>query len=89
MNTAYKPVDRKFYDELQALAKEKAYVRIQFYTDIHEFLTINASLKGLHQQGEEEYLLVSTGEEIRLDRLVRVGNTAAPGYDEDYFKCDC
>lgn len=88
MNTTYKPIDPMFYDELKAQVAKRAGTRIQFYTDIHEFLTKNATLKELVIRGEDEYLVLTTGEEIRLDRIVRLGERPAPGYDDSYFKCD-
>ncbi len=88
MNTTYKPIDPAFYEELKAQVAKRAGTRIQFYTDIQEFLTVNATLKELVRRGEEEYLVLTTGAEIRLDRIVRVGETAAPGYGDSFFKCD-
>jgi Rho-binding antiterminator len=88
MDTIYKPVDKAFHDELAILIKNKDFMRIQFYTDIHEFRTTKALMKDLIFKGDEEYLLLATGEEIRLDRIVRIGDQPAPGYDESFFKCD-
>ncbi|MBF9254550.1 hypothetical protein I2I11_14695 [Pontibacter sp. 172403-2] len=88
MSHTYKPVAQEFRAMLAALAARKSYVRIQFFSDIHEFFTRNAIVKGLYFKGEEEYLELLTGEQVRLDRIVRVGDIPAPGYDDDYFKCD-
>jgi Rho-binding antiterminator len=88
MSQTYKTVDPVFRDELQALVAKRAAARIQFYTAIHEFMTRHATLKELVVKADGEYLVLTTGEEIRLDRLVRIGDRPAPGYDEDYFKCD-
>ncbi len=84
----YKPVAPAFRDELAALVAKRAAARIQFFSDIREFLTLHATFKDLVQKEDGEYLVLTTGEEIRLDRLVRIGDKPAPGYDEDYFKCD-
>lgn len=88
MNSTYKSIDPSFYEEIKVLADKRAGVRIQFYTDIHEFITSHATLKEFMVQDNEEYLVLTTGEEIRLDRIVRIGDRPAPGYDEEYFKCD-
>lgn len=88
MNSNYKPIDPTFHEELQALVAKRAGVRIQFYTNIHEFMTVHATLKELISKEDGEYLVLTTGEEVRLDRIVRIGDRPAPGYDEDFFKCD-
>lgn len=88
MSSTYKPIDPTFHQELKALVAKRAGARIQFYTDIHEFITMHATLKELITKDNEEYLVLTTGEEIRLDRIVRIGDRPAPGFDEDYFKCD-
>ncbi|WP_018478781.1 hypothetical protein [Pontibacter roseus] len=88
MATAYKPIDPAFREELQALASRRAAARLQFYSDIGEFLTLHATLKELATKGEEEFLLLTTGEAIRLDRIARINDKPAPGYDEAFFQCD-
>jgi Rho-binding antiterminator len=86
--STYEPIDQNFHKEIESLVAKRAGVRIQFYTDIHEFVTLHATLKELISKEDSEYLVLTTGEEVRLDRIVRLGNRPAPGYDEDYFKCD-
>ncbi|WP_299990786.1 hypothetical protein [uncultured Pontibacter sp.] len=88
MSSAYKPIDQNYRELLEALVAKRAATRLQFYSDIGEFLTLHATLKELAQRGEEEYLVLTTGEEIRLDRIVRVDDKPAPGYDESFFQCD-
>jgi len=88
MNATYKPVNQEFHEMLEAIVAQKAYARIQYFSDIHEFFTRNAIIMKLYFTGEEEYMELATGEQIRLDRIVRVGDSPAPGYDDDYFKCD-
>jgi Rho-binding antiterminator len=88
MSTTYKSIDPVFREELEALVAKRAAARLQFYTDIREFITLHATLKALVTKGAEEYLVLTTGEEVRLDRIVRVNDRPAPGYDEDFFKCD-
>lgn len=88
MSATYIPIDPGFHDELETLVAKRAAARLQFYTDIREFLTLHATLKELVSRGGEEYLVLTTGEEIRLDRIVRINDKPAPGYDEDFFKCD-
>ncbi|MHC2992912.1 hypothetical protein OB13_15490 [Pontibacter sp. HJ8] len=88
MSTIYEPIDPDFREELEAQVAKRAAARLQYYSDIREFITLHATLKELVTKGTEEYLVLTTGEEVRLDRIVRVNDRPAPGYDEDFFKCD-
>lgn len=88
MSNSYTPIDPDFDEVLRALVAQRASVRLQFYTDIHEFITRHATFKALLTRGSEQYLVLTTGEEVRLDRVVRVNDTPAPGYNDDFFKCD-
>ncbi|WP_137759056.1 hypothetical protein [Pontibacter sp. SGAir0037] len=88
MSTTYKPIDAGFHEELKELVAKRAPARIQFFSDIREFFTRHATLKELLIRDEEEYLVLTSGEEIRLDRIVRLDDRPAPGYDEAFFKCD-
>jgi len=88
MEQAYKPVDNKFREMLQELVAKKPFIRIQYFSEIREFINITALPKELFEKNNAEYLRLATGEEVRLDRLVRLGDTPAPGYSDDYFKCD-
>lgn len=88
MEQAYKSVDSDFRIVLEQLIDKRPFIRIQYYSDIREFLNITAMPKELFEKDGAEYLRLATGEEIRLDRLVRLGENPAPGYSEDYFKCD-
>jgi Rho-binding antiterminator len=85
----YKPINCNFHSRLEHFATLGSFCKIQFYTDINEFITVQAIIKNLYTNVGEEFMELSTGEVIRLDRIVRVNNHAAPQYDEDYFKCDC
>ncbi|GAB4480601.1 MAG: hypothetical protein OHK0057_34260 [Thermoflexibacter sp.] len=86
----YHPIDCGFYDILEATATLKKYVKVQYYTDIHEFITTNAVIKSLTTERGEEFMVLATGEKIRLDRVVKIDAKYNPKYDgyQD-FTCDC
>lgn len=90
METTYKPIDCNFYDVLEAAATENRYVKIYYYTEIGEMLSAMAVVKNIYTKDKMEFLVLSTGEEIRLDRIVRIDDVPAPNYDSfDDFSCDC
>ncbi|MDB5260888.1 MAG: hypothetical protein JWQ14_169 [Adhaeribacter sp.] len=86
----YKPIDEAFRAILQELVVQRKYCRVQYFTPIHEFMTDRALLKELLTEADEEYLLLATGEKIRLDRIYSVADNFAPGFENYHeFSCDC
>lgn len=86
----YNPIDQKFRSILEDAASRKRYVKLQYFTDIHEFISVMAVVKDLLKHKDEEYLLLHTEEEIRLDKIVRIDGQVAPGYADTHdFTCDC
>jgi Rho-binding antiterminator len=90
MTTPYVPINCSFHDVLLEKATLREYCKIQYFTEIREFLTCHALIKDVFTQAGEEFALLSTGESIRLDRLVSVNGTLAPQYTHiKDFSCDC
>ena len=79
----YKPINCSFYDELEAAATLKKYIRIQYLSTLQEMLTIEAVIKDLYIKEGAEYMLLNTGEEIRLDRIVSIDGKYSPGSGYD------
>ena len=84
----YQPVETTFREELLAYVANGKYVSIQYFSDIREYLSTRAVLKEIYFRDNADYLLLSSGIEIRLDRIVRVEGNPAPGF-QDYFACEC
>ena len=85
----YKPIACDYHSIIEHFTTIGEFCRIQYYTDIREFITVNAMIKDLYTKEGEEFMVLSTGETVRLDRLVRINDKPAPGYTDEYFKCDC
>ncbi|MEJ8803879.1 hypothetical protein [Pontibacter sp. H249] len=88
MSTDYKPISTAYRQMIKEMTENRTSARIQFYSDINEFLTLHGTFKEIEDREGEEYLVLTTGEEVRLDRIVRIGDKPAPGYDESFFQCD-
>ena len=86
---AYKPINCDYHTVLEHFATLGSFCRIQYYTAINEFITVQAVIKDLYTKENEEFMELSTGTVIRLDKIVRVNDKPAPQYGDDYFKCDC
>lgn len=89
MNTPYQPIQTSFHEELETLIRQRKYVGLLYLTPLRELLSTTAILKELYAREEARYLLLNTGEEVRLDRLVSANGRQAPGYDYDDFTRDC
>ena len=85
----YQPIDCNYYDILEALATLKRYVRIQYKSEIDEFISVDSLIKDLYIKNGFEYMLLADGREIRLDRLISVDGNYRPGSGYDELSCEC
>ena len=84
----YKPLDTAYRTEIETFIKERKSVRIQYFTDINEFITKVAIIKKIVEKEEAEYIDLSGGEDIRLDKIVRIEDKPALEYNKEYIACD-
>lgn len=85
----YQAIPAAFRAEIQDYLARKKYIRIHYFNTYHEYIFTTAIIKELYCQDEGEYIQLSTGEEVRLDWIVRLDGKPAPGYDISDFTCDC
>ncbi len=86
----YQPIDRAFYDTLATMAEARKFVRLEYLTDLSEFIKADVSLRRLFTQDAIESLELATGDVIRLDRIVSISGQLSPhfpGYAN--YSCDC
>lgn len=86
---SYTPIDCSYYDRLEAFATQKRFIRIQYFTVINEFQTVDAIIKDFYIKDGFEYMLLSNGIEIRLDLLISADNQFVPGKGFDGISCEC
>ena len=85
-----KDKDKAFREYLLAVVKNRTYVKIQYFTDLHEFITTMTVAKGLDTSSDGESILLGSGEIVPVDRIVRINEQVAPGYQGIMdFTCDC
>lgn len=73
-------------DSFRASIVPGKFVRIEYLTDISEFIKTDALVKKINADTIE----LGTGEEIYMDRIVRIDGVLSsnfPGYDN--YSCDC
>ena len=86
----YRPISCDYHDVLLATASKRMTAKIQYKSDIDEFITEHAVIKDVYTQNGEEFMVLSSGTIIRLDRLVSVDDQLSPNFPgyEDY-SCNC
>jgi Rho-binding antiterminator len=90
MATDYQPIDCNYYDELEALATRKKQIYLQYFNDLRQLCQGPATLKTFFVRDHVEYAQLTSGEEIRLDHIIRIDDQAAPGFGEyPDFRCGC
>lgn len=89
MESNYIPVAGSFRQTVEALVSQRKSVHINYVTHLRELLSATAIIKAVHTKNQAEFAVLSNGEEIRLDRIVRLDNTLAPGYEAYDFGNSC
>jgi Rho-binding antiterminator len=75
----YVPVSCEFHDVLEAHATSRNQVRVLFRDADGNVQERVAALTDVFSRAGAEYVSMSTGETVRLDRLVTVGGDSLPG----------
>ena len=94
MPTDYQPIACGFYDELEAVATRKKQVYLQYFNDLRQLCQGTTTIKTFVTRDHAEYAILASGEEVRLDHIIRIDDTPAPGfveYPDEYpdFRCGC
>lgn len=76
--------------DFMALIPINKFVRLHYFTDLHEFIKTDALTKAIVSLDGVDHLELATGEQIPLDRVIRVDGHMSPrypGYDD--YSCAC
>ena len=66
------------------------FVRLEYLTDLNEFIKADVTIKQLTRQNDVESLELATGEVVPLDRVVSVSGKLSPRYPGyGNYSCDC
>ena len=76
----YRPISCSFYDELEALATLRKTVLIRYYRSPEYIDEIVGRIIDFQIRDKVEYLLLASGQNIRLDDLIEVDGKALNGY---------
>ena len=85
-----KPLTTDFQEVLNKVIEQRIFSKIQYRTELQEFITVTSLIKEKVRENEVESVALANGESIRLDQIVSINGVISPGY-EDYmdFSCDC
>jgi transcriptional antiterminator Rof (Rho-off) len=75
MPNAYAPIACSAREELLPLAASHRACAIRYRDAAHEEQEARAVIKDVYTRGDEEFLRLSTGLEVRLDHLIAVEGT--------------
>ncbi|ALW86479.1 hypothetical protein AUC43_16125 [Hymenobacter sedentarius] len=90
MSTDYTPIDCHFYDLLEAAATLRRRVDLQYFNDLRQLCLASGVIDTLLVRDKVEYMRLKSGEEIRLDHIIRLDDTPAPAYaDFPDFSLGC
>ncbi|MCC3155463.1 Rho-binding antiterminator [Hymenobacter sp. BT770] len=90
MSTDYNPIDCHFYDLLEAAATLRRRVDLQYFNDLRQLCLTSGVIDTLLVRDKVEYMRLKSGEEIRLDHIIRLDDTPAPAYaDFPDFSLGC
>ena len=76
--------------DFKAAIEPRKFVRLEYLTDLHEFIKIDALVLSVNTQNGLETLVLADGQEIPLDRVVSIAGRLSPlypGYAN--YSCDC
>jgi hypothetical protein len=76
--------------EFRSLIPLNKYVRLQYFTDLREFIKTDALTKAIIDIDGVDHLELATGEHIPLDHVIRIDGYLSPkypGYDD--YSCAC
>lgn len=79
-----------FEQYLEESILQKKYIKLQYFTDIQEFITTMTIIKEKVKNDNGSFISTTSGEEVPLDKIVRIDTIYAPKYAHiDDFSCDC
>jgi Rho-binding antiterminator len=90
MSTSYQPVAPSFQDELKAAATQQRRVALQYFNDLRQLCMGSGVIESFFEREGAEFMRLKSGEEIRLDHIIRLNDTPAPAFaDYPDFSCGC
>jgi len=89
METTQTAIDL-FADALRNAANRRQFVRLEYLTDLHEFIKADVLLKNTTTTDGADVLELVNGELVPFDRVVSISGQLSPRYPGyGNYSCDC
>jgi|JI10StandDraft_1071094.scaffolds.fasta_scaffold459322_3 Rho-binding antiterminator len=69
----YQPVDCDFTDDLEFVSIKKILIEVKYWNAEAKIAECQARIDDILTQNKEEFLIMSNGTKIRLDRIFEIG----------------
>lgn len=90
MSPDHAPIDGDFYRELETAASQRRRVALQYFNDLRQLCLDSGVIEALFIREQVEFMRLKSGEEIRLDHVIRLDDRPAPAYaNYPDFSCGC
>jgi len=80
MKPKYQPINCHFYDELELLAIRQQSCLIQYHNEVEKVIEITAIILDFKIIEQAEFMILKSGDKIRLDKLVSVDGKVLKGF---------
>ena len=74
----YIPIDCNFYDRIEAAIVQRRIVRLEYRVASGQSVLAETMLKDTQTKEGEEFLLLPSGEQIRMDRIISLDGAPVP-----------
>jgi hypothetical protein len=90
IETEFNPVYPIYY-EIFDTEKKKAFSKVFYFGNGTEIEEAKGKITGLViKENKSEYIVFTSGEEVRIDRIISINGIPGPAYDEyDAFSLAC
>ncbi|KYG74771.1 hypothetical protein EV198_0730 [Roseivirga ehrenbergii] len=79
-----------FETKIHECFSAKQFSKITFFNEYREFYSVDALIKSIGQSETGETIILSTGDEIPLDKVISINGCYAENYKHiEDFTCDC
>ena len=75
----YIPIDCNFYDRIEAAIVLGKTVRLEYRDDSGEAVVAETRLQDTLAKDGEEFLILPSGEQVRMDRILSLDGVPVPG----------
>ncbi|MFC6998750.1 hypothetical protein [Rufibacter roseus] len=82
-------MDERLVAAVNEAVQKKKFLKIQYRTELHEYLTVTTMIKKVEEKDGALTLELVTGQEVLFDQLVKIGDVASDSYNSRDFTCDC